>query len=360
MNFPLVKYVRVKGSYICIGDSTFYYKKFFLSKINWIFSVLPQFSPVNDISKMSPLSFTEFVQELKRARTYKRTFPITFVVVCIIFAFISFLGLKFTSIIVQSSSNPPLPIVVSFFISIFIMLFCAFVLPNIVKTDEEKGGFILEFSFDQKALINFRELQTVFNIFNFNGGLKWSLISDNNYPPKTNGFQCPPGIKSNILIPCLAGIKSLYFLPDQILCYDPNDISIISYEEIFVTPGTSTIKVKQRVSGGWKHSTKDGKKDRRFKHNYQVYRNAYVDVTYGTLSFSAPNGNQMSYQFQDPNVAFLLANAILKYKQDLILQRPIAMMPNQPFHSTPVASSTTKIANSNDVNNNLPWLANNE
>ncbi|MFC4071949.1 DUF4236 domain-containing protein [Actinoplanes subglobosus] len=123
----------------------------------------------------------------------------------------------------------------------------------------------------------------------------------------------PPVLVTNIAVPTLhAKDRSIYFLPDRVLVRHGNDYADIPYAAIsahmeqqrFIeeqAPPTDA----QTVGTTWRYVNKSGGPDRRFKDNRQL-----PIMLYGRITFTAPPGFLMVWDFSRPDVAYALASAV--------------------------------------------------
>jgi hypothetical protein len=102
-------------------------------------------------------------------------------------------------------------------------------------------------------------------------------------------FSSPTSVKTNIPIPSLSTEDcSFYFFPELLMVENGNGISGIPYDHAAIEKTYGKAKLENppediRVLGSeWKHSNKDGGKDKRYDKNPKVY-----EVMYEVAKFSA-------------------------------------------------------------------------
>jgi hypothetical protein len=123
----------------------------------------------------------------------------------------------------------------------------------------------------------------------------------------------PPFVKTNIrplLLP--AGRQQLFFLPDRLLVLAENGYGAVSYDDLscevcstrFVEGG-EVPSDSRVVDHTWKHATKKGDPDRRFRDNPQI-----PIVNYGELTLRSSTGLNEHFQFSREGAAEELRNAL--------------------------------------------------
>jgi hypothetical protein len=100
-------------------------------------------------------------------------------------------------------------------------------------------------------------------------------------------FSSPTSVKTNIPIPSLSMEDcSFYFFPDLLMIEDGDGISGVPYDRAAIEKTYGKAKLENppediRVLGSeWKHSNKDGSRDRRYKDNPKTYQVAYEIVRF--------------------------------------------------------------------------------
>ncbi|MCL4178008.1 MAG: DUF4236 domain-containing protein [Verrucomicrobia bacterium] len=124
----------------------------------------------------------------------------------------------------------------------------------------------------------------------------------------------PPFVKTNIrplLLP--AGRQQLFFLPDRLLVLAENGYGAVPYSDLscevrstrFVEEGGVPSDCRM-VDHTWKHVTKKGEPDRRFRDNPQI-----PIVSYGELTLRSSTGLNEHFQFSREGAAEELPNALV-------------------------------------------------
>jgi hypothetical protein len=101
-------------------------------------------------------------------------------------------------------------------------------------------------------------------------------------------FATPDCVKTNIPIPSISiDNRSLYLFPDLVLIEDNNNISKFSYEEdINILTTKTTVKSPNHPQDAslknteWKHSNKDGSRDKRYKNNKKMFNTIYEGIAF--------------------------------------------------------------------------------
>jgi hypothetical protein len=123
----------------------------------------------------------------------------------------------------------------------------------------------------------------------------------------------PPFVRTNIrplLLP--AGRQQLFFLPDRLLVLAENGYGAVPYDDLSCEVGSTRFIEEGGVpSDGrivdhtWKHVTKKGEPDRRFRDNPQI-----PIVNYGELTLRSSTGLNEHFQFSREEAAEELRNAL--------------------------------------------------
>ena len=123
----------------------------------------------------------------------------------------------------------------------------------------------------------------------------------------------PPFVKTNIrplLLP--AGRQQLFFLPDRLLVLAENGYGAVPYDDLSCEVGSTRFieeggvpSDSRMVDHTWKHATKKGDPDRRFRDNPQI-----PIVNYGELTLRSSTGLNEHFQFSRKGAAEELRNAL--------------------------------------------------
>jgi len=123
----------------------------------------------------------------------------------------------------------------------------------------------------------------------------------------------PPFVKTNIrplLLP--AGRQQLFFLPDRLLVLADNGYGAVPYADLSCEIGSTRFVEEGGVPSDsrvvdhtWKHVTKKGEPDRRFRDNPQI-----PIVSYGELTLRSSTGLNEHFQFSREGAAGELQNAL--------------------------------------------------
>jgi len=107
---------------------------------------------------------------------------------------------------------------------------------------------------------------------------------------------------------------SIYFMPDQILIYGPNQVKAISYKEMTACTRTIHYIEKGRLSADstkvgttYKYVTKNGNRDMRYKENPM-----YAICVYDEIELKDTNGFALALQFSKSGVATNFPNVMKK------------------------------------------------
>jgi hypothetical protein len=123
----------------------------------------------------------------------------------------------------------------------------------------------------------------------------------------------PPFVKTNVRSVRLpAGRQQLFFLPDRLLVLAENGYGAVPYEGLSCEVGSTRFIEEGEVPSDcrvvdhtWKHITKKGEPDRRFRDNPQI-----PIVNYGELTLRSPTGLNEHFQFSREGATEQLRNAL--------------------------------------------------
>ncbi len=126
-------------------------------------------------------------------------------------------------------------------------------------------------------------------------------------------YGAPPFLKTNLDVPILpAGRQTLYFMPEQVFVTDPKGVGAVSYSELEVQEFLAreqeheTVPEDARIiEWRWKHETKSGDRDRRYKNNYKL-----PTVEYRRILFSSPSGLRELFQASAADTTECITDAL--------------------------------------------------
>ena len=112
-------------------------------------------------------------------------------------------------------------------------------------------------------------------------------------------YGTPRFLKTNLEVPFLpAGRQTLYFMPEQLLVVDPKGVGAVSYRELGVEERLVRELEEEHLPADarviewrWKHETKSGRADRRYKNNYKI-----PSVEYRRVRFTSATGVNELFQ----------------------------------------------------------------
>lgn len=133
------------------------------------------------------------------------------------------------------------------------------------------------------------------------------------------GFSSPGSVKTNVPIPSFSFEKqSIYFFPERILIENKDGpVEVLSYENVKVSTSSATKRRKSTlapidakvVEKTWKHSNKDGSRDKRYKDNPRMSKFKVEQIRLR----GGPNGSKrmrMKVGFSRTGVTEVLSEAI--------------------------------------------------
>jgi hypothetical protein len=121
-----------------------------------------------------------------------------------------------------------------------------------------------------------------------------------------------PGISTNVAIWGIdTGVLKVFFFPEAVLLYQGEQYRAISYESLKGSLSSTRFIEEEEVAEdaevvgySWRHTTGDGKPDRRYKPNPRLPL-----VLYGLLRLTGPSGLGISLQVSDRAAALRFAQA---------------------------------------------------
>jgi hypothetical protein len=124
----------------------------------------------------------------------------------------------------------------------------------------------------------------------------------------------PPFVKTNVRPLCMpAGRQQLFFLPDRLLVLAENGYGAVPYDDLICEVGSTRFVEESGVPSDtrmvdhtWKHVTKKGDADRRFRDNPQI-----PIVNYGELTLRSTTGLNEHFQFSREGAADELQTALV-------------------------------------------------
>lgn len=158
-------------------------------------------------------------------------------------------------------------------LSIIVAVIGAVVTVFIYQRDKVRKTVALFYDFEEDTKDRYRQ---ACDSFEFAVGSKEILFAEVE-------FGTPGSVRTNIPIPSIStDDRSLYFFPDLILVEDGNKVSKFSYRKLDLSSSGKLRKESKShpsdaklIDSEWKHSNKDGSRDKRYNDNYKIYATQY-------------------------------------------------------------------------------------